>query len=225
MATQYDQHFYTAQDRGALESARIVLPIVLDLVRPRSVIDVGCGGGAWTRVLKDHVPEVVSVDGDWVPEALRLPGFEVRDLEVSLDLDRKFDLVVCAEVAEHLSPTRAESFVEDLVRLGRNVLFSAAIPNQGGVDHRNERWQSYWASLFAQHGLYPHDVVRPKVWSDEGVETWYRQNMLLYTDEPSHVEMLDLVHPSLLTWVADWQPWKPKAVRSIIRAKIRKLMP
>jgi SAM-dependent methyltransferase len=137
----------------------------------------------------------VGVDGDCVPPAARDDGFVAGDLELPLELGRRFDLAISMEVAEHLSPASAERFVADLARLAPAVLFSAAIPYQGGEHHQNERWQSYWAALFARQGLYPHDVVRPAVWTDPEVEPWYAQNTLLYTGDPGPSVTLDLVHP------------------------------
>src|SRR5690606_29502698 len=79
------------------------------------------------------------------------------------------------------------------------------IPGQGGVGHRNERWQSYWAALFAEHGYTAHDIIRPAIWSDDAIPAWYRQNAVLYLDEPTRTRinlqptdpgLLDTVHPS-----------------------------
>jgi hypothetical protein len=80
------------------------------------------------------------------------------------------------EVAEHLPPDRSNSFIAELTALAPVALFSAAIPQQGGTDHINERWQSYWAGLFKKRGFSPLDVIRPAVWENDAVERWYRQN-------------------------------------------------
>lgn len=68
-----------------------------------------------------------------------------KDLTQPLSLGRKFDLCVSMEVAEHLPPSRADSFVADLVGLAPVVLFSAAVPEQGGTNHLNEQWPDYGA--------------------------------------------------------------------------------
>lgn len=104
----------------------------------------------------------------------------------------------------------APQFVAALARHGSVILFSAAIPHQGGVGHVNEQWQSYWAQAFAAHGLKPYDVIRPQIWNDEKVAYWYRQNIVLYATDAAAaastllsrmpaapVSMLNLVHPRL----------------------------
>jgi hypothetical protein len=60
------------------------------------------------------------------------------------------------------------------------VLFSAAIPYQGGTGHVNERWPDYWAALFERHGYVVVDAIRKRVWRDRQVASWYAQNILVY---------------------------------------------
>ena len=74
-------------------------------------------------------------------------------------------------------------FVEDLCRLSDVIVFSAAVPHQGGTAHRSERWQSDWSGLFKQNGYDTFDLVRPRVWWDERVASYYRQNCLIYATD------------------------------------------
>ena len=132
------------------------------------------------------VGDVIGLDGDYVDRAtLHIPpdSFLPRDLNHPLNMDRRFDLAVSVEVAEHLAPDLAVQFVDELTKLAPAVLFSAAIPNQDGNHHVNERWPSYWAALFGQFGFSPFDVVRPQVWRNEQVEPWYAQNVILYLSD------------------------------------------
>src|SRR5262249_37347034 len=90
--------YYRALSDGARRSARVVLPLVLEFVRPRSVIDVGCGLGTWLAVFREHgVADVWGVDGDYVDrERLEIPAgrFLAHDLSQPLPLGRSFALVV-----------------------------------------------------------------------------------------------------------------------------------
>ena len=70
--------------------------------------------------------------------------------------------------------------VASLTDLAPIVLFSAAIPGQGGEAHINEQWQDYWAERFAKKGYVTVDCIRPRVWTNPQVQYWYAQNMLLY---------------------------------------------
>jgi hypothetical protein len=70
--------------------------------------------------------------------------------------------------------------VETLTTLGTAVLFSAAIPHQGGRHHVNERWPEYWAQKFRPRGYKAFDPFRTSVWGDQRVESWYQQNLVPY---------------------------------------------
>lgn len=182
---QYNEDHRRAIDEK-LASARAILPLVRELVPVESVLDVGCGYGAFLAVWAElGVPTRVGVEGDWIArEALLVPPetVRVRNLEAPLDVEGRFDLVTCLEVAEHLSPQRARGFVADLVARAPAVLFSAAIPGQGGTGHVNEQWQDYWVRLFRAQGYEPVDAIRPRIWDDPEVCWWYAQNALLFAD-------------------------------------------
>lgn len=210
--TVYDERFYARQGDGSYGSATVVLGHLRRVLPFSSAVDIGCGAGTWLKALLEMgVTEVLGVDGEYARPSLRIPPerFLAADLRQPVPLQRRFDLALSLEVAEHLPPARGESFVADLVRLAPAVLFSAATPLQGGTAHVNERWQGYWGDLFAAHGYRSHDVIRPLVWSDRRVEVWYRQNILLYLaeDHPERETVrqaeaalprpLSLVHPDL----------------------------
>lgn len=183
----YDEQFYENQQQGSLNSAQVVVPIIMNLIQPKSVVDVGCGIGSWLSVFKDSgVHDYLGVDGGYVDEEmLMIPQskFKAVDLEKSINLNRQFDLVVSLEVAEHLPANSAEAFVKTLTSLGSVVMFSAAIPHQGGVGHFNEQWPEYWRDYFNKCGYVLADAIREKIWNYESVEPWYRQNILLYIRE------------------------------------------
>ena len=182
----YDENFYRLQKDGSFKSAATILPVVTKFIRPRSVVDVGCGVGTWLvawKQLSGGGINVYGIDGDYVDSSqlfIDKKFFHPANLEERVNLERRFDLAMTVEVAEHLTPARADSFVEDLTKLSDVILFSAAIPAQGGVNHVNEQWQSYWAEKFLRLGYVGIDCIRPSVWNNGNVEFWYRQNIFLY---------------------------------------------
>lgn len=188
----YSEKFYDEMADHNRASAEVVVPMVLSYVPARSVIDVGCGEGLWTNVFqKCGVADVCGVDGEWVKEerlAIPKTSFIAKDLEKPLALGKKFDLAVSLEVAEHLSASVAAGFVKNLVDLAPVVLFSAAIPLQGGSRHINEQWPEYWAALFKTHGYVPVDCIRRKIWDDKRVSFFYAQNILFFVKESALVQ-------------------------------------
>ena len=198
-----------------LRSAQIIVPLVVRLVKPKSVIDLGCGTGEFLRVFREQgVQDIFGVDGAWINrEKLVIPTalFRSTDLEKPLKMDRVFDLAVCLEVAEHLSPEVADTFIGTLTNMAPVLLFSAAIPFQEGRHHVNEQWPEYWAALFRRRGYVPIDCFRRTLWNNNDVSFWYAQNMLLYVDqnlleryaplrkelERTEAHTLPMVHPRL----------------------------
>jgi hypothetical protein len=151
--------------------------------------------------------------------ALLIPSacFIAHDLTRPFRTDRRFDLVLSLEVAEHLPGDRADVFVETLTGLGPVVLFSAAIPHQGGTQHVNEQWPDYWRERFETRGYVVIDCIRRRVWQNENVSWWYAQNVLVYARseyvaahpglrqerERTHPGQLALVHPKRYIGLAD----------------------
>lgn len=128
---------------------------------------------------------ILGIDGtDLPPSDLLIDKSEYRiaDLSTSISIDQSFDLAISLEVAEHLPEPSAADFISMLTSLAHVVLFSAAIPGQGGVHHINEQWPDYWAKLFDQHNYGFCDVLRLGFWDDQRVKPWYAQNMLIYLD-------------------------------------------
>lgn len=190
--SQYGRQFYEKQKEGSRSSAMAILPILFDIIRtPKSVIDVGCGVGTWLSACMEFgVKNIVGVDGPWVDQAqLQIPiqNFHQFDLSKEFVIPGKYDLAISFETAEHLSSRIAPSFVNSLTQLSNVVLFSAAIPGQGGESHVNEQWPSFWGELFKAKGFCMLDPLRKKIWNDERVEWWYQQNMFLYVNAEYYI--------------------------------------
>lgn len=196
-----------------------IVPVIMDIVNPKSVIDIGCGLGTFLKVFKDNgVKNIFGIDGPWCDQKLLLQfidksEFEVKDLEKNLGIAQKYDLVVCLEVAEHLSTERAESFIEELTNISEVILFSAAIPKQGGDHHYNEQWLTYWTDIFDKYGFEIKDVLRGKFWDNPKIYWWYKQNMVLFVkknhlvnglENLNHTPILDMVHPELFLLINDY---------------------
>lgn len=170
---------------------------------------MGCGTGAWLSVWQQHgVQDILAVDGDYITKDLLLidpDHFLAADLEKEVPVNRRFDLVMSLEAAEHIRPEFAVNFIRTLCNLGDVILFSAAIPNQGGVLHYNEQYPKYWIDKFSEFGFSPYDCIRPEIWERNDIDVNYRQNILFFIKNeksglyPSITQknniVLPLVHP------------------------------
>jgi len=181
----YQKDYYSWRARHALSAAEVIAPFLIERYSPRSVVDLGCAEGAWLSVFaRQGVEFICGFDGPWgKKEDLLIPEdrFFVVDLENFKAPDgEKHDLAISLEVAEHLKEEVAENFVLQLTRLSELVLFSAAVPGQGGLHHMNEQPPDYWRKKFERNGYVQHDILRPRFWQDTKLAWWYRQNFFLY---------------------------------------------
>jgi SAM-dependent methyltransferase len=207
--TSYDAKFFEDQAEGSLRSALAVVPIVLELTRASSVVDFGCGIGTWLKAFLVHgVADVLGLDGPYVDRSrLKVDPscFRECDLTGPVELGRTYDLATCLEVAEHLPTRTSRALVRALAAASPLVLFSAAVPGQGGTAHVNEQWPEFWERLFSEAGMSRLDVIRPRIHQDTSVEWWYRQNLYLFAADPSRVAAdpstnpkdLDLISPAI----------------------------
>jgi SAM-dependent methyltransferase len=221
-STLYTERFFSGHRDGSRSSAEAILAPIIQAVQPTSVVDVGCGVGTWlSAALAAGVEDVLGLDGAWVrPDWLEIPveRFQIANLRQALGIGRRFDLALCMEVGEHVPTERSAGLVRDLVGLAPVVLFSAAIPGQGGTGHVNEQWSDFWAELFAGYGYECVDAIRWQHWSDERVLFWYAQNAFLYVAKdraPLDLQAPDglplrVVHPDLLARRLDprFVPWR-----------------
>jgi SAM-dependent methyltransferase len=182
----YDHAFFEMLRDTSLSSASELVPFVHEWIRPRSVVDVGCGEGTWLETFAAHGCHVVGIDSDWVPkDRLRIAPeqFIAHDLAQSLPeslYSHPFDLAVSLEVAEHLPESRADGFVHDLARLAGHVMFSAAVPGQGGYGHINEQPHEYWIERFEDLGFAHTAILQRRFKHNEAVASWYRANVFIF---------------------------------------------
>ncbi len=224
----YTANFFDEMEEPNLRSARVVVPHIFRLMPVSSVVDIGCGRGLWLKAfIEKGVTNAEGFDGEYVDReklAFSEDSFHSVDLELPLKLSRQFDLAVCLEVAEHLPDSSADVLVENLTNAAPVILFSAAIPLQGGSHHVNEQWPSYWEEKFKVKGYVVVDALRRHIFDDERVSFFYGQNILMYVKESElarfpellkergegHDKALPLIHPFLFKYYSErWRLMVP----------------
>ncbi len=186
MAHVYSNEFYDYIDLGARRSAQEMIRVLKPALEPTSVLDLGSGRGVWLgEWAKAGATDVIGVDGDYVDRdqlAIERHQFQAADLTAPLALGRRFDLAQSLEVGEHLPEAASGGLVDTLTGHSDIVLFSAAVPGQGGEFHINEKPLSYWQDLFSARGFDAFDCIRPQVRTSTEMEPWYRYNSVLYAN-------------------------------------------
>jgi hypothetical protein len=212
----YDEAFYRVQVADSLRSARLYLAHLWTYLKPASVLDAGCARGAWLKACHElGCNTLFGVDGDWNNQSQMLdPSIRFRsvNLDEPFSLPQRVDLAITLEVAEHIQPRSAATFIDSLTSASDAIIFGAAYTAQGGVNHFNEQPHTYWAKLFLAKGYVPFDLFRPVFWGNEDVCFWYRQNTFLYLkkdsapytkvkaaglSEMADIAFMDCVHPEL----------------------------
>lgn len=201
MTDPYDSRFFEYHNKFSYNSAKIIVPSLLQHYKVGSVLDIGCGNGAWLKAFQDNFINNVE-------------GFDLADLpyeEYIIDkklirtnvdmasskfiINNKVDLIICLEVLEHIPKNKANNVVKYMTNSAPVILFSAAIPGQMGHNHINEQLPSYWKHLFARYNFKEIDFLRPLIWKDPRVAWWYRQNITLFVDHGfllSNKQLLEL---------------------------------
>ena len=205
----FDVACFDGIESATLPSAPAVAESIVRHFAPASVVDVGCGTGVYLEQLQRLGVEVFGVENAAAAaQRARIPRdrIGVHDLRRPLSLDRRFNLAISFEVAEHLDPNCAEQFVKSLCALSDTVLFSAAGPGQGGVGHINEQPWEYWLSLFWQCG-YELDATGTAglraEWSGAGAPFWLRENTAVLSRSACPPDALARV-TRLLSRVEGW---------------------
>jgi hypothetical protein len=184
--TSYNKEDYNWWIDPAVNSAKQIVPFILKCFPIKSVLDFGCAQGGWLSVFQEHgVKKIMGLDGEWVDtQDLLIPATSFHSVNLTTyqhnPID-KYDLCICLEVAEHLDCCISDSLISNLTLASDIILFSAAVPEQGGQHHVNERPPSYWNEKFEVKGFTQLDFLRPRFWENEEVAWWYRQNMMVYS--------------------------------------------
>lgn len=122
-----------------------------------SVVDIGCGEGRNLAWFKDEGKVVLGVDGDPTPlqvaHSLKIRT-RCNDYTQGGATIGYYDLALCTEFAEHVEAQYEKYWLADMERC-KYVLFSFALPGQGGHHHVNEQPEDYWLDRFAEYGFTP----------------------------------------------------------------------
>jgi len=185
-STEVHLQMFEGHDAGRerrVANGRQLADVIYGALKPKTVIDLGCGLGFFLAGMERHGCKVTAVDNDWVKSlqpAVAPSAYTYHDLNQPFKSNKRYALATSFEVAEHLEPARSAAFVAELCALSDRVAFGAAIPRQGGKGHINLRWQSDWVEMFAEEGYACYDVIRPAMADLDATYFWFRQNALMF---------------------------------------------
>jgi hypothetical protein len=106
-----------------------------------------------------------------------------RSLKRKINLNRRFDLAMCLEVAEHLEEKYTDLIIENITRHSDLLIFSAATPGQGGWGHVNEQPFEYWEEKLNAVSFYFNRKATAQFRTylrGKGAKSWYRKNIAVF---------------------------------------------
>jgi SAM-dependent methyltransferase len=194
-----------SQNLHTLDAPSVIFPIINNTYKPRSILDVGCGLGTWLKVASNYgIEDFFGIDGIEVSDEdffISKENFKQQNLTEYWDLGRKFDLILCLEVAEHLPSDSSANLIYSLTNNSDTIVFSAACPHQPGQGHINCQWIEYWQNLFNKNGYACFDEIRPVVWNENFSEWWYKQNIFIARKDEvnagKEARIFSMIHPDL----------------------------
>lgn len=129
------------------------------------VLEFGCGGGWFTKELLKHKELTVhAVDGSdhasqkmTDDQDLFNAYLGTKDFRKPIEFKEFYDLVICMEVAEHIEPPFAGTFVKSLAEAGKLIYFTFVEPghHQNHIHHCNEQPFEYWVNIFRYFNYVP----------------------------------------------------------------------
>jgi len=134
------------------------------------VLEAGSAAGWFTKGFLDKGIDITGIEGAQAGIELcikrGIPKKKIihHDLRDPLKLNKKFDIVLCTEVAEHIEPPFSSQLILNLVTHSNLIWFSFQQPGSDNAHyhHPNEQPLTFWQNLFAYYGFgllrIPDDV-------------------------------------------------------------------
>lgn len=150
-------------------------------INPKKVVDIGCGPGTYVYSLRDNGINAYGYDIDD-----RVDGKDYLKKLSLFEINDKSDVVICLEVAEHIETSLSDSIVDSIIRNVNDdgmIIWTAAIPGQGGVGHINCQTKEYWEEKFISRGFHRDCAIESNlleyIRSGPYME-WFLQNLMIF---------------------------------------------
>lgn len=163
-AAAFDAYYYRhcvggdaySRDRSWLAFNAAIAERIVGDIRPRRVLDAGCGFGFLVEALRERGVEAFGVDVSPFAVSKLHPSVQpyCRQGSIVAPLGETYDLIVTIEVLEHLAPGDAEAAVVNLCAHADDILFSSTPFDRKELTHVNVRPPEYWAEQFARQGFF-----------------------------------------------------------------------
>ena len=158
------------------------LLLILKQYNISSITDLGCGTGAYIRMIEDNKIKTQGFDGN--PETNKWDvsgGLCKGPVDIT---QKKFwevtDAAMSIEVAEHIPAEYEGAFINNLVSSARHMIFlSWGVPGQGGEGHVNGKWGEDVVQIMSQKGWKKNEILT-RVLQIEAEFDWLKKNVQVF---------------------------------------------
>lgn len=199
-SSPYDSEFFDNLLQTSATSAPFIAKYIYNNFEPKTVVDIGCGTGEILKALTSLCDiECLGIEGPWINDCQeRFENIQLANLNEFLPLEKKFDVAICLEVAEHLEERFASTLISTLTESSNIILFSAAIPGQSGTEHINLKYPDYWARHFWEKGFALYLDPRKEFFRNLQLAPWYQQNTLVFRKMDDDWNIAEITVPRLI---------------------------
>ena len=134
---------------------------IVQIIKPGSVMDMGCAKGFLVESLRDRGVQAYGVDiSDYAISQVRedIKQF-CRVGAVTEPLDRDYDLITCIEVLEHVTEEESEIAIRNMAMRTQNILFSSSSTDFDEPSHINVKPVLKWLECFSKYDFYPDVTI------------------------------------------------------------------
>ncbi len=182
------EDFYHGTRDAKRQSVETAAQLIVETFNPKEVIDIGCGEGLFLDALKHRGVQGLGCDISEAALKVSPKDFVIfqADATKPIRFNRRFDLCICIEIAEHIPKGGSKTLVQNVTNTSDTIFFTAATPGQGGVGHINEQPPEFWEKLFKAQG-YTLDKQTTKTLRTQLAEAevlfWLYKNLMIFRKE------------------------------------------
>lgn len=146
----------------------------------QTCVDFGCGNGKYTRKIMEYGIDCEAYDGNPDTAIVTKGLSKPLDLAEPFNLGKKFDWVVCLEVAEHIPRKFEAILLSNLKRhTKKGLVLSWARKGQGGYGHFNEQNNDYVKEKMKKLGFY-NDEQAELILRKKATLGWFKNTVMIF---------------------------------------------
>lgn len=182
----YDDKFFRENVKISGDNSKECVDVILEFFKPNSVVDFGCGPGVYLKEFEKKGIKILGIDGSIYAKNNSVINKEkiiIKDFRKEINLNKKFDMAICFEVAEHMEKKFSNMLVKNITKCMDIIIFTAAKIGQGGMDHINEQTPEFWMNIFNKNGFRFEKKISEEMkkrMKEKNVVWWIPENLMVF---------------------------------------------